>query len=100
MLKKKKVFSGRVFDLEILTKPGMGDLADAIKLQTYTYLFMKYTPILHEPQVRGFYYNVEFKEDGSLTIQIGERRLRLDEKLVGKILGVPLEEIRFMVGKT
>ncbi|KAH0783988.1 hypothetical protein KY290_003586 [Solanum tuberosum] len=62
----QKVIGGRVFDTEILTKPGMDSLADLVELQSWTHLFMTKFPVLHEEQVREFYYNVEFAKDGSI----------------------------------
>ncbi|KAK4722021.1 hypothetical protein R3W88_012254 [Solanum pinnatisectum] len=46
-------------------------------------------PVLHEEQVREFYYNVEFVEDDSLHTWVGNKSLYLDEELLEKILELP-----------
>ncbi|KAH0784182.1 hypothetical protein KY290_003780 [Solanum tuberosum] len=48
----QKVLEERVFDTEILTKPGMGSLADLVELQSWSHLFMKNLP---------FYMNNKFE---------------------------------------
>ncbi|KAH0685487.1 hypothetical protein KY290_016965 [Solanum tuberosum] len=77
----------------------MDSLADLVEIQSWTYLFMTKSPILHEDQVREFYYNVNFAEDGSLNTLVGDESLHLDEELLGKILEVPREGTRSVVGK-
>ncbi|KAH0737966.1 hypothetical protein KY290_036671 [Solanum tuberosum] len=56
------------------------------------------SPVLHEEEVREFYYNIEFAEDGSINTRVGEKSLHLDEDLLGQILEVPREGIRSLVG--
>ncbi|KAH0742996.1 hypothetical protein KY290_030989 [Solanum tuberosum] len=99
-LRLQKVLGGRVFDTEILTKPGMNSLVDLMELQSWTHLFMTKFPVLHEEQVREFYYNVEFAEDDSFHTWVGNKSLYLDEELLGKIQEVPREETRSVVGKS
>ncbi|KAH0746521.1 hypothetical protein KY285_008178 [Solanum tuberosum] len=99
VLKKQKVLNGRVFDPEIITKPGMCNLADSVEVQTWTHLFVNHIPILHEDQVSDFYYNVEFIEDGSLNTRVGDKNFHLNEERLGKILGVPMEGIRSVAGQ-
>ncbi|KAG5600717.1 hypothetical protein H5410_032087, partial [Solanum commersonii] len=66
-LRLHKVLGGRVFNTEILTNLGMDSLTDLVELQLWTHLFITKSHILHEEQVREFYYNVEFAENGSLN---------------------------------
>ncbi|KAK4733461.1 hypothetical protein R3W88_007722 [Solanum pinnatisectum] len=88
-----------MFDPEIITKPGMDSVADLVEIQSWTHLFMTKSPVLHEEQVQEFYYNVNFAEDGSLNTLVGDESLHLDEELLGKILEVPREGTRSVVGK-
>ncbi|KAG5594750.1 hypothetical protein H5410_035982 [Solanum commersonii] len=81
-------------------KPGMDSLVDLVELQSWTHLFMTRFSVLHEEQVREFYYNVEFVEDDTLHTWVGNKILYLDEELLGKIQEVPREETRSMVGKS
>ncbi|KAH0650115.1 hypothetical protein KY284_030027 [Solanum tuberosum] len=92
-LRLQKVLRGRVFYTEILTKPGMDSLVDLVELQSWTHLFMTKFPVLHEEQVREFYYNVEFAEDDTLHTWVGNKILYLDEELLGKIQGVGLDTV-------
>nr|AAT38783.2 hypothetical protein SDM1_46t00006 [Solanum demissum] len=77
----QKVLGGRVFDPKIITKPGMESLADLVELQSWTHLFMTKS------------------HDGSLYTWVGNESLHLDEELLGKILEVPREGTRSVVGK-
>ncbi|KAG5611917.1 hypothetical protein H5410_023198 [Solanum commersonii] len=70
---RRKVLGRRVFDTKILTKL---------------------------EQVQEFYYNVEFVEDGSLHTWVGNKNQYLDEELLEKILKVPIEGTRSVVGKS
>ncbi|KAK4733854.1 hypothetical protein R3W88_008115 [Solanum pinnatisectum] len=56
-------------------------------------------PILHKEQVREFYYNVEFTEDGSLNTLVGDKSFHLNEEVLGEILEVPREGTRSVVEK-
>ncbi|KAG5632705.1 hypothetical protein H5410_004422 [Solanum commersonii] len=98
-LKKQQVLNGRVFDHEIITKPGMCILADSVEIQAWTHLFINRIPVMHEAQVRDFYYNVEFTKDGSLNTQVGDRIFHLNEERLGEILSVPMEGIGSVVGQ-
>ncbi|KAK4730166.1 hypothetical protein R3W88_023154 [Solanum pinnatisectum] len=66
-LRLKKVLEGRVFDPDIITKHGMNSLYDIVEIQSWTHLFQTKSPVLHEEEVREFYYNIEFEKDGSLN---------------------------------
>ncbi|KAH0748684.1 hypothetical protein KY290_027916 [Solanum tuberosum] len=99
-LRLQKVLGGRVFDTEILTKPGMDSLADLVELQSWTHMFMTKSHVLHEEHIQDFYCNVEFAKDGNINTWVDNESLYLDEELLGKILEVPREGTRFMVGKS
>ncbi|KAG5606002.1 hypothetical protein H5410_027494, partial [Solanum commersonii] len=99
ILNKQKVLNGRVFDPEIITNQGMCNLADSVEIQAWTHLFIDHIPMIHEPQVRDFYYNAEFTEDGSLNTRIGDKNFHLKEERLGKILGVPIEGIMLVDGQ-
>ncbi|KAG5629388.1 hypothetical protein H5410_001105 [Solanum commersonii] len=58
------------------------------------------SPILHEEEVREFYYIIEFVEDGSINSRVRDKSLYLDKDLLGEILEVPKGGIRSVVGKT
>lgn len=58
------------------------------------------SPVLHEEEVREFYYNIEFNDDESINTRVGDVSAYLDEDLLGNILGVPREGIRSVVGRT
>ena len=64
------------------------------------HLFNKKSPILHEEEVREFYYNVQFLEDGSLFTRVNNVAISLNEEVLGKILRVPTEGTRSVQGKT
>ncbi|TMW91242.1 hypothetical protein EJD97_014581 [Solanum chilense] len=51
--------------------------------------FQPKVPILHEEEVRKFYYNIQFQEDGSVNTRVNDISVHLDETLLGKILRVP-----------
>ncbi|KAG5615328.1 hypothetical protein H5410_015152 [Solanum commersonii] len=78
---------------------GMNSLADLVEIQSWTHLFMTKCPILHEEQVREFYYNVDFTEDGSLNTLVGDKSVHLNKEVLGGILEVPREGTRSVVGK-
>ena len=50
--------------------------------------------------MREFYYNIQFQEDGSVNTRVKDIVVHLDETLLGKILRVPRDGTRFVVGKT
>ncbi|KAG5576071.1 hypothetical protein H5410_056205 [Solanum commersonii] len=98
-LRLLKVLSGRVFDPDIITKPCMRTLADAVEIQSWTHLFMTQSPVMHEEEVMELYYNVEFTECGSLNTQVRNKAFHLNEERLGEILNVPREGIRSVVGR-
>ncbi|KAK4716101.1 hypothetical protein R3W88_014439 [Solanum pinnatisectum] len=77
----------------------MNLLADLVEIQSWTHMFMTKSPVMHEDQVMEFYYNVEFNEDGILQTLVGDKRMHLNEELLGEILEVPREGIRSVAGK-
>ena len=56
-LRNQAVLAGRVFDMGIITLPGMDSLHDIVEIQSWLHLFDRKSPILHEEEVREFYYN-------------------------------------------
>ena len=54
-------------------------------------LFNRKFPILYEEEVCEFYYNFQFKEDGSILTRVNDIAVHLDEGLLSKILRVPRE---------
>ena len=84
----------------IITIPGMDSLHDMVEIQSWLHLFNKKYPILYEEEVREFYYNVQFKEDRSILTRVNDIAVHLDEFLLGKILTVPREDTRSVIGKT
>ncbi|KAG5605063.1 hypothetical protein H5410_026555 [Solanum commersonii] len=99
-LRLQKVLRGRVFDPDIITKHGMNSLYDLVEIQSWTHLFQTKSHILHEEEVREFYYNIEFEEDGSINTRVGDKNLHLTEDLLGQILEIPREGTRSVIGKT
>ena len=99
-LRKQAVLAGRVFDMGIITLPGMDSLHDMVEIQSWLHLFNKKSPILHEEEVREFYYNVQFMEDGSLLTRVNNIAISLDEVVLGRILRVPTEGTRSVLSKT
>ncbi|KAH0644974.1 hypothetical protein KY284_032858 [Solanum tuberosum] len=51
-MEQQKVLNGRVFDPDILTQFGMGNLVYAVTIQSWNHLFEPPVPYLHEPEVR------------------------------------------------
>ncbi|WP_353804778.1 hypothetical protein, partial [Acinetobacter baumannii] len=93
-LRKQAVLAGRVFDMGIITLPGMDYLRDMVEIQSWLHLFNRQSPILHEEDMREFYYNVQFKEDGSILTRVNNIAGHLDEGVLSKILKVPREGTR------
>ena len=56
--------------------------------------------ILHEEDVREFYYNIKFQEDGSVHTGVNDIAVHLDEFLLGKVLKVPRDSTSSVIGKT
>ena len=84
----------------IINLPGMDSLHDMVQIQSWMHLFNRKSPILHEEEVREFYYNIQFKKDGSILTRVNDIAVHLDEFLLGKILRVPREGTRSVIGKT
>ncbi|KAK4721797.1 hypothetical protein R3W88_012030 [Solanum pinnatisectum] len=101
-LRVQKVLSGRIFDPQIIKRPSINTLADIVVIQSWNQLFMTKSPILHEEQVREFYYNgVGLGHDnGSLNTLVGNRSFHLNEERLGEILDVSREGIRYVVSQT
>ena len=51
-LRNQAVLAGRVFDMGIITLPGMDSLHDMVEIQSWLHLFDRKSPILHEEEVR------------------------------------------------
>ena len=84
----------------IITLSGMDSLHDMVEIQSWLHLFNKKSPILHEEEVCEFYYNVQFMEDGSLLTRVNDIAISLDKEVLSKILRVPTEGTRSVLGKT
>ena len=63
-------------------------------------LFNHKCPILHEEEVRESNYNIEFQEDESVNTRVNDIVVYVDENLLGKIIRVPQDGTRSVVGKT
>ena len=50
--------------------------------------------------MREFYYNIQFKDDGSILTRVNNIVVCLDEGVLSKILRVPKEGTRSVLGKT
>ncbi|TMX01926.1 hypothetical protein EJD97_023113 [Solanum chilense] len=96
----KSVLAGSVFDMEIINQTGMDSLHDMVEIQSLMHLFNKKSLILHEEEVREFYYNIQFQKDGSVHTRVNDIAVHLDEILLGKILRVPRDGTRSLIGKT
>lgn len=75
MLSTQMILNGRVFDSEVLFKPGMCNLANIVEMKSWTLLFVGFDPYLYESQVREFYYYFVIEHNGSLTSKVGKRKL-------------------------
>ncbi|TMW84417.1 hypothetical protein EJD97_025247, partial [Solanum chilense] len=93
-LRKQPVLAGRVFDVGIINLPGIDSLHDMVEIQSWMNIFNKKSPILHEEEVREFYYNIQFKEDGSIHTRVNDIAVHLDEFLLGKILRELKHEVK------
>ncbi|KAH0722308.1 hypothetical protein KY289_005352 [Solanum tuberosum] len=100
ILSSQKVLNRRVFDMEIMTKPGMESLVDAVEIQSWTHLFTAHVPVLHKSKVKEFYYKMKLNEDESLNAHIRDIQFHVNEAILGEILQVPLEGIITIVGKS
>ena len=99
-LRNQAVLVGRIFDMGIITLPSMDSLHDMVEIQSWLHLFNRKSPILHEEEVREFYYNVQFKEDGSILTRVNDIVVHLDEGVLRKILRVPREGTWSVLGRT
>ena len=99
-LRKQAVLVGRVFDMGIITLPGMDSLHDMVEIQSWLHLFNRKSPILHKEEVREFYYNIQFKDDGSILTLVNDIVVCLDEGMLSKILRVPREGTRSILSRT
>ena len=91
---KANVLAGRVFDMGIINLPRMDSLHDMVEIQSWMHLFNRKSPILYEEEVQEFYYNIQFKEDGSILTRVNDIAVHLDEGVLSKILRVPREGTR------
>ena len=73
----------------IINLPGMDSLHHMVEIQSWMNIFNKKSPILHEEEVREFYYNIQFQEDRSVNTIVNDIAVHVDESLLGKILRVP-----------
>ena len=71
-----------------------------VEIQSWLHLFNRKSLILYEEEVQEFYYNVQFKEDESILTRVNDIVVHLDEGLLSKILRVPREETRSVLGRT
>ena len=90
-LRNQDVLARRIFDMGIITLPGMDSLHDMVEIQSWLHLFNRKSPILHEEEVREFYYNIQFMDDGSILKRVSNIAICLDEGVLSKILRVPRE---------
>ncbi|KAG5596352.1 hypothetical protein H5410_037584 [Solanum commersonii] len=97
-MEQQKVLNGRVFDLDILTQFGMGNLVDDVTIQGWNHLFKLPVPYLHEPEVREFFYKMKLLEGGGITTTVRNVEIHLDEETLGIILGVPVKGVRTIEG--
>ena len=50
--------------------------------------------------MREFYYNIQFKDDGSILTRVNNIVVCLDEGVLSKILRMPREGTRSVLGRT
>ena len=67
----------------------MDSLHDMVEIQSWMHLFNQKSLILHEEEVREFYYNIQFQENGSVNTKVNDIVIHPDKNLLGKILRVP-----------
>ena len=91
---------GRVIIPISKTLPGMDSRHDMVEIQSWLHLFNRKSPILHEEEVHKFYYDIQFKDDGSILTRVNNIAICLDEGVLSKILRVPREGIEFVLGRT
>ena len=77
-LRNQAVLAGRIFDMGIITLLGMDSLHDMVEIQSWLHLFNRKSPVLHEEEVREFYYNIQFKDYGSILTRVNNIVVCLD----------------------
>ena len=50
--------------------------------------------------MREFYYNIQFKDDGSILTRVNDIVVYLDEGVLSKILRVPRKGTGFVLGRS
>ena len=85
-LRNQAVLAGRIFDMGIITLPGMESLHDVVEFQSKLHLINRKSPILYEEEVHKFYYDIQFKDDGSILTRVNNIAVCLDEGVLSKIL--------------
>ena len=98
-LRNQAVLPGRIFNMGIITLPGMNSLHDMVEIQSWLHLFNRKSPILYKEEVREFYYNIQFKDDGSILTRVNNIVVCLDKAVLSKILRVPREGTRSVLGR-
>ena len=71
-----------------------------VEIQSLLHLFNRKSLIFHEEEVREFYYNIQFKDDGSILTRVNNIVVCLDKGVLSKILRVPREGTRSVLGRT
>ncbi|KAG5628457.1 hypothetical protein H5410_000174 [Solanum commersonii] len=97
-MEQKKVLNGRVFDPDILTLFGMGNLVDVVTIQGWNHLFEPPVTYLHEPEVREFLYKMKLLDGGGIITTVRNVEIHIDEETLGIILGVPVLGVRTIEG--
>ena len=67
----------------------MDSLYDLVEIQSWRQLFQTKSHVLHEEEVREFYYNIKFADGGNINSRVGDKNLYLDENILRQILEVP-----------
>ncbi|MCE5167609.1 hypothetical protein HAX54_012968, partial [Datura stramonium] len=65
ILQSQKVLRGRVFDPDICDMGGMAELVEMVNFQGWRHLFVPPVPTVYEAEVRKFYHELEFAENGT-----------------------------------
>lgn len=72
----------------------MNDLVNVDTIQDWAHLFQWPIPVLHEKEVREFYYNLRLNDDGSVDSVMQCKRILFGRKGLGIILNVGTKGIR------
>lgn len=92
ILKIREVLRGYVFDPKIVVMPGMAEIIEIVKFKTWEHLFLSPCSYYLLKKVRMFYHNLTFSDDTLyLTSQVHDANITLDEQLLAKVLGVPIQ---------